>query len=292
MKRTIIFYTLLLFLVSCSNSDEEQPIPDPDPEVQTGKITKQLTVNGITREYIVHIPESYTGTVSYPLVLSFHGLGSNMEFNYGYTKFDELGESENFIAVHPNGISNQWGATINNNDDIDFVDALLDQLEEDYNIESSRIYSTGMSNGGFLSFILACELSDRIAAIGSVTGSMFRISINNCNPTRPVPILQIHGTEDNIVAYSDVADVLDFWTSHNNTDHTPATYNIPDVDAEDGSTVERFVYLNGDDDVEVQHLKVTGGGHDWPGFRGNMDIDATEEVWNFVKNFDLNGKIE
>ena len=290
MKRTIIFYLMIpvLFIIACSKSDDPQPVPN----VQTGKVTKELIMNGTTREYIIYVPENYTGTSSLPLLLSFHGLTSNMEFNFNYTNFDQLAEDENFIVVHPNGISNTWTVSANDDTDINFIVALLNQLEEDYNIESNRIYSTGMSMGGFFSFSLACRLSDRIAAVASVTGSMYQPAINNCSPVKPMPILQIHGTEDGTVQYSSVAGLLDFWTSHNNTDDLPIIFNIPDSDTGDGSTVERFEYLNGDSDVEVQHLKITGGGHEWPGFQGNMDINASEEVWSFVKAFDLNGKIE
>jgi polyhydroxybutyrate depolymerase len=290
MKRIIIFYILIpmLLIIACSKSDDSQPVPN----VQTGKMTKELIVNGTTREYIIYVPENYTGTSSLPLLLSFHGLTSNMEFNFNYTNFDQLAEDENFIVVHPNGISNTWTVSANDDTDINFIVALLNQFEEDYNIESNRIYSTGMSMGGFFSFSLACRLSDRIAAVASVTGSMYQPAINNCSPVKPMPILQIHGTEDGTVQYSSVAGLLDFWTSHNNTDDLPIIYNIPDSDTGDGSTVERFEYLNGDSDVEVQHLKITGGGHEWPGFQGNMDINASEEVWSFVKAFDLNGKIE
>jgi len=278
----------MLLIIACSKSDDSQPVPN----VQTGKMTKELIVNGTTREYIIYVPENYTGTSSLPLLLSFHGLTSNMEFNFNYTNFDQLAEDENFIVVHPNGISNTWTVSANDDTDINFIVALLNQLEEDYNIESNRIYSTGMSMGGFFSFSLACRLSDRIAAVASVTGSMYQPAINNCSPVKPMPILQIHGTEDGTVQYSSVAGLLDFWTSHNNTDDLPIIFNIPDSDTGDGSTVERFEYLNGDSDVEVQHLKITGGGHEWPGFQGNMDINASEEVWSFVKAFDLNGKIE
>ena len=278
----------MLLIIACSKSENEQITPN----VPTGKMIKELTVNGITREYIIYIPENYNVTTAFPLLLSFHGLSSNMEFNYSYTNFDELAERENFIVVHPNGISNTWTVSANDDTDINFIVALLNQLEEDYNIESNRIYSTGMSMGGFFSFSLACRLSDRIAAVASVTGSMYQPAINNCSPVKPMPILQIHGTEDGTVQYSSVAGLLDFWTSHNNTDDLPIIFNIPDSDTGDGSTVERFEYLNGDSDVEVQHLKITGGGHEWPGFQGNMDINASEEVWSFVTAFDLNGKIE
>ena len=280
--------TPILLLMACSKSDDAQPVP----EVQTGKMTKELIVNGTTREYIIYVPDDYTGTSSLPLLLSFHGLASNMEFNFNQTNFDQLAERENFIVVHPNGIDNRWTVNASNNPDIDFVEALLDQLEINYKIEPNRIYSTGMSNGGNFSFTLACGLNNKIAAIASVTGLMLKIAIGDCIPTRPLAILHIHGTEDPIANYAFVQGGLDFWAEHNTTNMNPIVTNIPDIDNQDGSTVERFEYLNGENGVEVQHLKVTGGGHEWPGYKGNMDVNASEEVWNFLKAFDLNGKID
>ena len=149
-----------------------------------------------------------------------------------------------------------------------------------------------MSNGGNFSFTLACGLNDRIAAIASVTGLMLQMAIGNCIPSRPLAVLHIHGTEDLIANYAFVQGGLDFWTDHNNTNDFPIISDIPNIDSGDGSTVKRFEYLNGNSNVEVQHLKITGGGHEWLGFSGNMDINASDEVWNFVKNFDLSGKIE
>ena len=290
MKRTIMCYLMIpmLFIIACSKSDDPQPVPN----VQTGKVTKELIINGTTREYIIYVPENYTGTSSVPLLLSFHGLTSNMEFNFNYTNFDQLAENENFIVVHPNGIDNRWTVNASNNPDIDFIEALLDQLENDYKIESNRIYSTGMSNGGNFSFTLACGLNNRIAAFASVTGLMLQAAIGDCIPTRPLSILHIHGTEDQIANYAFVHGGLDFWIEHNATNMNPIVSNSPNIDTQDGSTVEKDAYLNGEDGVEVLHRKVIGGGHQWPGFQGNMDINASEEVWNFVKAFDLNGKIE
>lgn len=285
---TLFILIPMLSLIACSKIGDKELTPN----FSTGKMTKELTVNGVSREYIIYIPQNYSATISLPLLLSFHGLGSNMEFNYSYTHFDEIAERENLIVVYPNGIKNNWTLSSDNNPDIDFIKTLLAQLEDDYKIESKRIYSTGMSEGGFFSFRLACSLSDRITAVASVTGSMYQYAINNCFPSRPISVLQIHGTEDNIVPYTSTERLLDFWTSHNHTDTIPIISNIPDVDANDGSTVQRFEYLNGDNDVEVQHLKITNGDHLWPGHRGNMDINASEEIWSFVKAFDLNGKFE
>ena len=283
----LIIY-LIFILLSCTKDEDAQLTP----VIETGKMTKQLVVNNTNREYIIYVPENFTGTSSLPLLLSFHGLSSNMNFNYDYTNFDELAERENFIVVHPNGIDNRWTVSATNNPDIDFIEALLDQLENDYNIASNRIYSTGMSNGGNFSFTLACGLNDRIAAIASVTGLMLQMAIGDCIPSRPLAVLHIHGTEDLIANYAFVQGGLDFWTDHNNTNDFPIISDIPNIDSGDGSTVKRFEYLNGNSNVEVQHLKITGGGHEWPGFSGNMDINASDEVWNFVKNFDLSGKIE
>jgi polyhydroxybutyrate depolymerase len=283
----LIIY-LIFILLSCSKDEDAQLTP----VIETGKMTKQLVVNNTNREYIIYVPENFTGTSSLPLLLSFHGLSSNMNFNYDYTNFSELAERENFIVVHPNGIDNRWTVSATNNPDIDFIEALLDQLENDYNIASNRIYSTGMSNGGNFSFTLACGLNDRIAAIASVTGLMLQMAIGDCIPSRPLAVLHIHGTEDLIANYAFVQGGLDFWTDHNNTNDFPIISDIPNIDSGDGSTVKRFEYLNGNSNVEVQHLKITGGGHEWPGFSGNMDINASDEVWNFVKSFDLSGKIE
>jgi polyhydroxybutyrate depolymerase len=283
----LIIY-LIFILLSCSKDEDAQLTP----VIETGKMTKQLVVNNTNREYIIYVPENFTGTSSLPLLLSFHGLSSNMNFNYDYTNFSELAERENFIVVHPNGIDNRWTVSATNNPDIDFIEALLDQLENDYNIASNRIYSTEMSNGGNFSFTLACGLNDRIAAIASVTGLMLQMAIGDCIPSRPLAVLHIHGTEDLIANYAFVQGGLDFWTDHNNTNDFPIISDIPNIDSGDGSTVKRFEYLNGNSNVEVQHLKITGGGHEWPGFSGNMDINASDEVWNFVKNFDLSGKIE
>ena len=279
----------MLLLIACSKSKDEQLAPN----VPKGKMTKELIVNGTTREYIIYVPDDYTGNFLLSLCyFHFMGLTSNMEFNFSHTNFDQLAERENFIVVHPNGIDNRWTLSASNNPDIDFVEALLDQLEIDYKIEPNRIYSTGMSNGGNFSFTLACGLNNKIAAIASVTGLMLKIAIGDCIPTRPLAILHIHGTEDPIANYAFVQGGLDFWIEHNTTNMNPIVSNIPDIDTQDGSTVERFEYLNGENDVEVLHLRVIGGGHQWPGNSGNMDINASEEVWSFLKNFDLNGKIE
>ena len=295
MKRKIIFYSLVLLLAACGKSDDAQITPDdlieyPIDLISTGKSTKQINVNGTKRDYILYVPENYSGDTPLPLLFSFHGLRSSMENIYRKSKFDELAENENFIVVYPEAIDEKWNLSSVANPDIDFVKALLDALEEGLNIDADRIYSTGMSNGGNISFLLACELSDRIAAIASVTGLNLHLDVNEtCGTTRPIAILQIHGTEDPIAHYDLVESRLQFWIDYNNTDTIPNTPGPDNTNTKDVSTVIRIAYSNGDEGTEVHILKVIGGGHQWFDDDG---LDSSQEVWNFLKKYDLNGEIE
>ncbi len=262
------------------------------------------------RDYILYIPANYTGTSSVPLVLNFHGLGSNANEQMWYGDFRSISDTAGFLIVHPQGTLfygithwNVGGWTIGSTtDDVGFTDALLDSLATDYSIDSSRIYSTGMSNGGFMSFLLSCQLSEKIAVIASVTGSMTPETFNNSNPQHPTPILQIHGTSDNTVPYNgttwskSIDDVIQYWVDYNNCNTTPTITALPDIDPYDGSTVEHIVYDGGDNSVAVEHFKVTGGGHTWPGSAfgaagTNYDINASIEIWKFFSKYDINGLI-
>ena len=272
-------------------------------------ITATITHDALQREYILYVPASYTGSTAVPLVFNFHGYGSNATEQMWYGDFRAIADTAGFIIVHPNGMLDGNGTTHFNVgwggstiDDVGFTSALLDSISADYNINADRIYSTGMSNGGFMSYHLACQLSDKIAAIASVTGSMSPITYNACNPQHPTAILEIHGTSDGTVPYTgasfskSVSDVLNYWVNYNNSNSTPSVTNIPDINTSDGSTVEHMIYYGGDDDVTVEHLKITGGGHTWSGsaFGGagtNYDIDASVEVWKFFMRYDINGII-
>ena len=153
-----------------------------------------------------------------------------------------------------------------------------------------------------MSMRLACELSARIAAVGSVTGSIFPLTLSSCNAVHPTPVLQIHGTADATVPYTGapgwthpVPLLISHWATFNNCD-AAITTTMPDLSVIDGSTVEKSEYLNGDNCAEVVHYKILNGAHTWPGsvfnFPGtNYDIDASIEVWKFVSRYDINGMI-
>jgi polyhydroxybutyrate depolymerase len=217
-----------------------------------------------------------------------------------------LSDSQQFFLVYPQG-TKLWGSTHWNvgswtegsqANDLDFIDTLTDELAKNYNIDEERIYACGYSNGGFFSQELACQLSHKIAAIGTVAANMSTKTLNNCDPDHPIPVITISGTMDNIVRYDGSEpketishnNTIDYWISFNNSDLEPIISDLEDKDTSDGSSVVLYQYLNGNNSVEIEHYKILNGGHDWPGTFGNMDIDANTVIWNFVSKFDINGK--
>lgn len=266
--------------------------------------------DGMEREYILYIPANYTGSNNVPLIFNFHGYGSNAAEQMYYGDFRPISDTAGFIIVHPqgtlfNGVThwNVGGWTIGSTvDDVGFTEALIDSITASYAIDSLRIYATGMSNGGFMSFLLACQLNSKIAAIASVTGSMTPETFAYCNPVHPTPILQFHGTSDLVVPYDgatwtqSIDDVLQYWVTYNSCNTNPIITNLPDIDPNDGSTITHYAYEDGTDDVVTEHYKIVGGGHTWPGSLlggpgTNYDINASIEIWNFFFRFELLGGI-
>jgi polyhydroxybutyrate depolymerase len=272
-------------------------------------IIDSIFSGGQWREYRLYKPALYNGTKAVPLVLNLHGYSSNSFEQEFYADFKGLADTANFLVLLPNGtIDNQgerfWNVFNNPSavDDVAFMGQLLDSIEAQYNIDKNRIYSTGMSNGGFMSYALACELNDRITAIASVTGSMTQSNLNACVPGRPVPVMQIHGTADDVVSYTGnnflgfvaIPTLVNKWVTLNGCNTTPIQENVPDINTTDNCTAERFLYTGGFRGATVEHYKVNGGGHTWPGtafsFIGvtNGDFKASNEIWRFFNQYRLN----
>lgn len=273
-------------------------------------INASITHDAIQRDYIIYIPANYTGTTAVPLLFNFHGYTSNANAQMWYGDFRSIADTAGFIIVHPEGTLDGTGTTHFNVgwggssvDDVSFTSALIDSISGQYNINQDRVYSTGMSNGGFMSFRLACELSDRIAGIASVTGSILPGTLTNCNALHSTPVMQFHGTNDGTVPYAGgagwtepISSLVDYWANFNNCSVPPVIENVPDINTADGSTVEKYSYLNGDNCTEVIHYKITNGAHTWPGtvFSSagtNQDINASVEIWKFLSQYDINGLV-
>ena len=272
-------------------------------------INASITHGGLQRDYTLYIPASYSAGTEVPLVFNFHGYTSNAFQQMWYGDFRTISDTEGFIIVHPEGTLDNsgishWnvglgGSTV---DDIGFTSALIDSISAEYSVNLSRVYSTGMSNGGFMSYQLACELSDKITAIASVTGSMITGWFNNCNPNHPMPVMQIHGTLDPTVSYNassfteSIPDIMNYWANFNNCNSTSIITNVPDINTTDGCTAEHQIWENGTNGASVEHYKIIDGEHSWPGAifpngTTNQDINAAEKIWEFFDKYDINGLI-
>lgn len=266
--------------------------------------------DGLQRDYLLYIPQVYNGSVAVPLVLNLHGRGSNAGEQNLYGNFHPQADADNFLIVIPNstiiGGTKLWNSSIIPTgtagyvDDVSYLSALIDTMIARYNIDTSQIFSTGMSNGGFMSYTLACELGNRIKKIASVTGSMTSSLYSSCSPNGNIPVLQIHGTTDPVVPYNGgsgmqaIEDVVDFWVSNNNCNTTPNSYNLPDINTNDNSTAIRYTYSYATDSNNVVFYKILDGGHTWPDAiidlpsgNTNRDFNASQVIWNFFKGENL-----
>jgi polyhydroxybutyrate depolymerase len=251
-----------------------------------------ITHDGLIRTYRLHIPAGYDPDSLYPLVINMHGLGSNAFEQEIYTEFDNVADTGGFVVVYPNGIGGTWNISQpSGTDDVGFISALIDTVSSQHNIDSQRVYATGMSMGGFMSYRLACELSDRIAAIASVAGLQ---AFSPCNPVRPVPVVHFHGTADEIVPYIGVPSTIANWVGFDACPADPVVTNLPDIDTTDNSTVTIYYYGPCEESTEVILYTINNGGHTWPGATiiigvTNQDIKASNEIWQFFRKFTLQG---
>lgn len=266
-------------------------------------VSDSIYSGGMYRKFRVYVPAIYNGTSPVPLVFNFHGLSSSALQQQLYGNFMPIADTANFIIVHPDGsylFGNQFWNTgiVPSPNDVAFTNDLINYLQGEYSIDGSRIYSCGMSNGGIMSYYLACNLPNRITAIASVTGCMFNLWQPSCNPPRAIPVMEIHGTADEIVPYIGSMDfahtdtTVKKWQRHNNCNPVPTTFSVPNINAGDNSTVVNYRYTGGTDGSSVELYKVTGGSHSWPGAYAiipntNQDFNASVEIWRFFRQYRL-----
>jgi polyhydroxybutyrate depolymerase len=261
-----------------------------------------FSFGGLTRSYRLYVPGNYTGATAVPLVFNLHGYTSNAFQQEFYSGMNAVADTAGFIICYPDGVNSAWNSGFQppyygGVDDVGFLSVLIDSLQAGYNIDPTRVYSCGMSNGGFMSYRLACDLESRIAAIASVTGSMTTLQVNNCGASRPMPVLEIHGTDDGTVPYTastgiiGIDSLLSYWRAQNACVAAPVYDTLPDL-VQESSTVTTQWYAGCTDNVEVAHYKIENGGHTWPGaiFQipgevTNQDIHASVEIWKFFYRF-------
>lgn len=287
-----------------------------------------LELDGLTRNYYYYVPSSYDGKTPVPLVFSFHGIHSSGNGQQSLTKMDILAEKEGFIMVYPDGqpipegmgilqdtsmiagYQGLWNFTDLGLSDLKFISVLIDKLagtdtsEGEYNIDRTRVYATGMSNGGIFSHKLAIELSDKIAAVACVTGPLARISAAKV-PARPITVIQASGDADPIIDWNGndalgtlpVDDTIAWWIKNNQTSTTPVVEEYPPVEPNDPTRVIKYTYAGGIDNTKVILYKIKGMGHTWPmgpqylpiPLIGNvsLQIDLNQAIWDDLKDVRL-----
>ena len=239
--------------------------------------------DGLTRTYLVHVPPGYDESVLTPLVIVLHGYTGTAEGMVTLTGFNEKSDEEGFIVAYPQGLSQRWnvgfGSLKFDTDDVGFIDELIDRLEQKYAIDANKVYVTGFSNGAMMSYLLGAELSDKIAAIAPVAGSigsmtygLERIPV----PSEPVSVLVFHGTADTSVPYNgdgflSVAESVALWVECDGCYVSPLNETMAD------GNVVKSVYSGGDNNTEVILYTIIGLGHDWP----TTPISATDVIWEF-----------
>tara|TARA_B100000401_G_scaffold187215_1_gene125945 strand:+ start:2185 stop:3168 length:984 start_codon:yes stop_codon:yes gene_type:complete len=244
-------------------------------------------------------------------MFNFHGGNGTSQEQIEISDMRNLADANNFIIVYPQAIADPTDdGSLNwifkgdsDHDDIYFIDAIISELSSQYSIDIDRIYACGYSLGGEFVYELLCRLNDKIAAGVAVARTMGQYQYENCNPEHPTAIMTILGTEDyesnyngviynGITYYISADDTHQYWAYYNNTEDEPIEIELPDNNTNDGSTVTKRIWENGDSCVSVVEYRINGGEHDWPGSFGNMDINSDDEIWDFVSNYSINGLIE
>ena len=260
--------------------------------------------NGLAREYYLYQPDSIQNNA--PLIFVLHGYSGTANGMINYSGMNAVAEDHGFAVCYPKGTSDQsgfnfWnvGYAFHENqtvDDVAFLSSLANYLQVEYGFDSQNTFVTGFSNGGDMSYMLACQANDIFRAIAPVAGCMMEGIYNTC-ASSPVPVLEIHGRDDNVTlwdgdmqnndgwgAYYGTEEGIDFWVETNGCINSEDIF-FPNTNTSDGSHIINHRYFDCIDNAEVWLYEVVDGGHDWPGSSGNMDIESSEEIWNFFSFF-------
>lgn len=270
----------------------------------------------LERSYFVHIP-GQSNPPLFPVLFCLHGGGGTAKGMVGltYGRFNELSDKEGFIVVYPQGVDKGWNdgrkgdfstAITDEIDDTGFFMKMIEGLKKSYHIDTSKIFTCGISNGGFMSARLACDLSPTIKGAAIITATLGEDYFPLCKPSQKVKILVMNGTVDPLVPFEggDIKILrrtrgkvistdrfVKFWTETDACNFVPSTILLPDADPDDGTRVEKSIYSGCAEGADVLLYKIINGGHTWPGGKQYLserligktcrDINACDEIWNF-----------
>ncbi len=313
LGRFSLMITMLLFFtlfVGCGNDDDSSGKDDgKDPEVEetcdntTSNGYRIVEQDGETRAYIIHVPASYDSNTPTPLLINFHGFGdcaSNYSQNIGeFFNLNALADNENFIVAYPQGVvrakgSPEWDPGNNSSQNISdndpyFTEQLIAHINDDFNVDLSRVYAAGYSNGGMMAYGLACIRTDLIAAAGIMSGVMLE---DNCDQNEYTSIIHFHGIADDVLPlegnqdFQSISNVVDFWLNQNNI---PSS-SLISTELNNGDVL-REEYTGGNENTSVVLYTVNreddkDGGHVW--FSADIDgVHPNQILWDFLSTYSL-----
>ncbi len=281
-------FLLVLTIISCDKSESSVDPSSP------GLSTQTLNHDGMDRQFLIYNPNSNDIQSERPLLINFHGFGGQAKDFFEWSNMRSLADSEDFILVYPQGSdlggSSHWNAALNggdnksDTDDLGFIEAIINKLSSEKLIDVKRVYAIGYSNGGMMSYALACYKSNLIAAFGSVSGYMLQ---SECTPSHSIPLIKLHGTNDYYDGggvYNSVESTLNYWINFNNinSNFVLETYN------DNGTEIEFYNYQNQINQIAVHHYKVINGEHVWFDFNFNGN-NSNKIIWDFFSKYDIDG---
>jgi polyhydroxybutyrate depolymerase len=297
-------------IIACSGANNDTP-EDSDTDTDTAPLVTlengqhTFSHQGLNRKFRLYQPNGNNENA--PLVFVMHGYGGSAIDIMDYTGMNDLADTHGFVVAYPQGTQDSSGWNFFNVgyefhldlpvDDVAYIRELAEYLQTSLNLDPNSLFATGMSNGGDISYLLACEASDMFTAIAPVAGTMQEITYKACDPENPLPVFEIHGTDDDVTyyegdlknvggwgAYMGIPTIINFWVEENGLEQQEST-DLENINTWDGSNVVLDRYWSDDHSREVWLYRVEGGGHDWPGVWGNMDINASEAVWDFFSQY-------
>lgn len=250
--------------------------------------------DGLVRNYLLHIPDSLAENPA--LVFVLHGYTGTPQNLMNHSKFNDLADEHGFVVCYPKGIDDKyrnshWDADldISETDDVGFLSNLAKALQTQYELDANRTFACGMSNGGYMSYTLACQANETFRAIASVTGTMSELTWKNCADTSPVPVLQIHGIADDVVPIDgsmttddgwgnapELDSIMNFWANQNQCLTKDTTFI--------NSKTNAYFYQNCVDSNQVWYYKIEDYGHSWP-IMADANFEASEVIWEFFSQF-------
>jgi polyhydroxybutyrate depolymerase len=285
---------LAIVLTSCNNGKAHSEL-----------VSATFEHDGLSRDYIYYSPGNIEKHA--PLVVVLHGFTGSAEKIMNYSKLNALAKENHFTVVYPQGTMDADSNTFWNvgydfhkeilTNDVDFIVKLIQFLQNEYSLSKTNTFITGMSNGGEMCYLMACQHSELFRAAAPVAGMMLEGFFPECKSNSPIPIFAIFGTNDPVTryegdlnngdgwgAYPDIPFTINYWAKTIQYSSFKSD-TLPDINKADSSFIVRETYLNDINKNEILYYKVINGGHEWPGVWGNMDINASTEIWKFFEKY-------